>query len=758
MCVTTAYGAEQPVAIGAGGTAFVLEEITVTAQKRTELLQETPLAITAITADVIEDLGITNVTDIGMLVPGFSFSPGVLGSAEGMMSIRGIPTPGDAQGTLDSTIGMYVDGVFFARPAFMVADLADLERIEVLRGPQGTLFGRNTTGGAVNMITRAPSETFELTEIAGFSNYSGLSSRTTLHTGDLFGGKLRVSVGYMHGQRDGTVDNINAPDDKDPGAFRNDAARLALRLLPTDSLTIDYTFDWAHTRNVPPAFQVVVAAPHVAEYLRGSPALGGDDAPVISARRQSRLALDDRSSMMSTRVHGHALIANLDLGWSSLKSISAYREGDHKQSGNNLDSLGGNVLGLMLDPETFDFAGVAPVELFGGRGFRDQQRQFQQELTLLSSGAGPWEWAAGVFYFEESARSVDPQKFTFVLPPSPPDLPMPIGLPLASNTDYAADAESMAFYGQVGYRPAALDGRLGITLGARYTRDERSLDQTAPFVNSRETKFSEPTGHLSLDYRWTSELNSYLRLSHGYRSGGFNVRSFQDAFEPETIDQLELGLKSDWLQKRLRVNAAVYASRYQDQQITRFDTDLGGGAATLIENAGKSDYLGGEIEVTALPMEGLLVSASFSHVDIDIKEVLAADGSNIADQYRAGTNTPETTVRAAIEYSFPFAFGGQLAARVDWVHESGFYFFPRDDDNPFNTEIRRGPTDRMNARLRWDDVELGGSRWRLSTSVWVKNLTDEIYHARAIDFGELGFAGVTFSEPRTYGADFTLRF
>ena len=760
MCAVSAHAADEPtLATGArvGEAAFVLEEITVTAQKRAESLQETPVSVTAITADVISNLNITKVSDIGMLVPSFSFSPGVLGSAEGMMSIRGIPTPGDAQGTLDSTIGMYVDGVFFARPAFMVADLADLERIEVLRGPQGTLFGRNTTGGAVNLITRAPSETFELTETAGFSNYSGLNSRTTLHTGDLFGGKLRASFGYMHGQRDGTVDNINAPDNKDPGAFRNDAARLALRLLPNERLTIDYTFDWAHTRNVPSVFQVVAAAPHVAEYLQNSSALGGDD-HIISQRRQTRLALDDRSAMMSTRLNGHALIANLDLGWSSMKSISAYREGDHKQIGNNLDSLGGNVLGLMLDPETYDFAGVAPIELFGGRGFRDQHRQFQQELTLLSSGSGPWEWAAGVFYFEESARSVDPQNFTFVLPPSPPDLPMPIGLPLASNTDYASDAESVAFYGQVGYRPAALDGRLGITAGARYTRDERSLDQTAPFANSREAKFSEPTGHLSVDYRWTPELNSYLRLSHGYRSGGFNVRSFQAAFEPETIDQLEFGVKSDWLQKRLRVNAAVYASRYQDQQITRFDTDLSGGAAALIENAGKTEYLGGEIEVTALPMEGLLISASFSHVDIDIKEVLAADGSNIADQYRAGTNTPKTTAQAAIEYAFPFAFGGKLAARVDWVHESGFYFFPRDDDNPFNTQIRRSPTDRVNARLRWDDVELGASRWRLSTSLWAKNLTDEIYHARGIDFGELGFAGVTFSEPRTYGADFTLRF
>ncbi|MBV6424705.1 MAG: Vitamin B12 transporter BtuB [Steroidobacteraceae bacterium] len=739
----------------AAGAEPTLQEVTVTAQKRAEPLQQAPLAVTAITADVIEELGITNVSDIGTMAPGFSFMPGTLGNAEGVMSIRGIPTPADPQGTLDSTIGMYVDGVYLARPTLMVLDLAELERVEVLRGPQGTLFGRNTTGGAVSMITRPPSEEFELTEKAGFSSYSGLSSRTALHTGNLFGGRLRASLSYLHDQRDGSVDNTSAPDRRDPGAFRNDAARLALRLLPSDRLTIDYTFDWAHMHNVPAAFQLFAATPDVTDYLLASPSLGGAT-PVISTRRVDRLTLDDRSAVMSTRINGHALTVALDLGTSTLKAITAYQDSDHKEPGYNLDSLGPNVLGLMLDPATFGFAGVAPIQLFGGQ-LSEGHRQFQQELTLLSSGTGPWQWAAGAFYFRESIDSMDAQAFTFVLPPAPPDLPMPIGLPLTAATNFESVARSLAAYGQVGYRPRALDDRLGITVGVRYSRDKRTLDQTQPFANSGEATFSEPTGHVSLDYRWTPDLNGYLRLSHGYRSGGFNVRSFQRAFKPETIDQLELGLKSDWLQKRLRVNAAVYASRYQDQQVSRFDTDLSGGAASIIENAGKTKYLGGEIEVTALPIEGLQISGSFSHVDIDITEVRAADGSNIADQYRPAYS-PETTARAAIEYSFPIAPGGKLAARIDWSHESGIFFFPRDDDNPFNSLIRRGPTDLMNARLSWNDLEIGGSRLRLTTSLWVKNLTDEIYHSRAIDFGALGFAGMTFSEPRTYGADFTLRF
>lgn len=737
--------------------APVLQEVTVTAQKRAESLQTTPVSVTAITTDVIEKLGITNVSDIGMLVPAFSFSQGYLGSTEGHMTIRGIGSPGEEQTTIDSTIGVYLDGVYIARQTLMVMDVVDLERVEVLRGPQGTLFGRNTTGGAVSLISRSPSEQLELAQTAGVSNWGGLNSRTTLHTGDLFGGTIRASLNYMHAQRDGSVDNTDAPDRHDPGAFRNDVARAALRLQPADRVTIDYIFDWAHLRNVASAFQLVAAAPHVAEYLQGSPDLGGT-LPVISPRRQDRLALGDRSELISTLLNGHALIATLDFGGSTLKSISSYRENEKDEPAYTMSGFGSNVIGLMLDPETFEFAGIAPIHLYDGGVTRNSGRQFQQELTLFSSGKEAWEWTAGAFYFEESASVVDPQFFTFVLPPMPPDLPMPIGLPLSATTDYDSAAKSVALYGQVGYRPPALDERLGITVGARYTRDERSISQTQPFSQNREASFSEPTGHISLDYRWTPDLNSYLRLSHGYRSGGFNIRVLQNAFKPETINEIELGVKSEWLQKRLRVNAAVYASRYRDRQINRFDTDLNGGAATVIENAGESEYLGGEIEIHALPTNGLSISASFSHVDVDLKEVRAADGSNIAGLYHEVTEGPETTAQIAAEYTFPFVLGSKISARADWSHESGYYFFPRDDENPFNSQIKRGPTDHLNARLRWDDLDLGKSRWRLSTSLWVKNLTNEIYHARGIDFGVLGYAGVIFSEPRTYGMDFTLRF
>lgn len=740
-----------------GDERAVLDEIIVTAQKREESLQEIPLSVTALTTDTIEKMGITSLSDISTLVPAFSFRSGLLSGTEGRISIRGIGSPAEEQSTIDSTIGVYMDGVYIARQTLMLMDVVDLERVEVLRGPQGTLFGRNTTGGAVSLIARPPSEEFEFNETVSLSKWSGRSSRTTIHSGDLFDGILRTSLSYMHTQRDGIVDNRDASGNRDPGAYRNDIARFAVRLLPTDRLTVDYSFDWLNLHNMASAFQLFVAAPYVQEYLESSIMYGGD-MPMISRKRQSHLSLGDRYKEITTRVEGHALVVNYDFESSTLKSITSYRENRDRKPAWSMSGFGPGVVGLMLDPETFDFLGIEPIQLYDGGPSVTRGHQFQQEFTLMSSGSGPWQWATGIFYFREASSTIDPQFFTYILPAEPPEMEVPMGLPLGVVTDYSSESKSTAIYGQVTYRPESLDDRLGITIGARYTRDQRELSQTEPMIQNRHATFSEPTGHVSLDYHFTDDINGYLRVSHGYRSGGFNIRVLQKEFEPETINQVEVGIKSDWLQKRLRVNAAVYASRYKNRHVVRFDTDLNGGAASIIENAGKSDYVGGEFEITALPFEGLRITASFSHVDIELKEVRAADGTNIAREYHAVTEGPETTAQIAVEYLFPVELaGGEISARVDWAHESGYYFFPRDDENPFTHQISRGKTNLVNARLRWSDVSLG-SKWKLSAALWGRNLTNNIYHMGGIDFGELGYAGVIFSEPRSYGMDVSLKF
>jgi len=732
-----------------------LEEIVVTAQKREESLQQTPLAVTAITAATIRAMGIESVADLGNLAPGFSYSQDVLGSRGGLLSIRGIATPADPMGSLDTTIGMYVDGIYLARPTQMVADLLDIERVEVLRGPQGTLFGRNTTGGAVSFITRAPREDFAFEQSAGYGSRDLLSSRTVVHSGDLLGGKLRASATYLHTERDGVVDNINAPDDGDPGAYDRDVARVALRFSPTEDVTIDYAWDWSDVTNVPGAFQLFATVPYVASFLADSPRFGGSSV-LISDERQGSLSLDARSTAVEDDLDGHSLVLTADFEAFTLKSISAWRDSSHDTPANNLDGLPPDVRGLLLDPDTFEFRGVGTYELYGGYGSTETQDQFQQELTLVSTGSGPWQWTVGAFYFEESTDSSDPQFYTYILEPLPP-VPFPLGLPLSATTAYESDADSFAVYAQASYRPPSLDDRLGITVGARYSWDQRSLDQDQPFVNRGDASFSEPTGHVSIDWRLDDRSTVYARISHGYRSGGFNVRTLQAAFDPEFIDQFEIGLKSDLLEDRLRLNGAVYTSRYEDQQISRFGVDLDGGAATLIENAGRSRYDGFELEATALLTEELTFTASTAFNDVEIQEVEDASGADIADLYEVA-NTPEKTARASLVYARPLEGLGELSARLDWKYEDGFRFFSRDDLSTFNTRVNRESTRLLDARLRLEDIRLGSGDWRFWVGAWGRNLTDEIYRARAIDFGALGYAGVVFSEPRTWGIDAGLEF
>lgn len=726
-----------------------LENIVVTAQRREENLQVTPISIAAVTEESIQKLGITNISDISTLVTGFSFSPGVLGQSEGLISIRGIASPGDIMGTIDSTIGVYVDGVYLARPGNMVLDLLDLRRIEVLRGPQGTLFGRNTTGGAVNFVTRAPSEHFEFRQSAGIGNYGEFDAKTTIHSGDFAGGHLRASLGYAHTQRDGTVNNTLTPSGEDPGSYRGDAGRVALSWLPTEDWTADYVFDESYKKSVASAFQMVAATPLVAAYLGMSPNLGGG-APQLSPRRLDTMTLDD-TGFLSARNTGHALSVTGDVGIGTFKSVSSYRESSNPTPVNNLDGQG-LIRGLVLDPLTFGFAGVAPIRMFGGAHSKTGQRQFQQEFNLVSKGDENLQWVAGAFYFRESGSQTDPQSFTFVL--GPPVSPMPIGLPLQTANQYSNESESYAAYGQVTVRPDAMDGKLGITAGARYTNDKRSVDVRQPFVQVDDVSFDEPTGHISVDYRWTPDVTTYLRMAHGYRSGGYNIRASQEPFKPEFIDEAELGVKSDLLDGTLRLNAAIYYSRYKDMQTSIFGVDLSGGATTIVVNAGKANYTGGEFELTWAPLEGLLINAGLSLVDPEITEVINSQGQNIADQFRPG-NIPKTTANASVEYGHDIGIG-RLSARAGWQHQSEIYFFANDTTSRFNSEIKRGPTDLVDAQIRWEDIALGPSSGRLSVSLWGRNLSNETYHARAIDFGALGFAGVTWGDPRTYGL--TLRY
>lgn len=735
-----------------------VEEIVVTAERRAESLQRTPIAISALSADTVEKMGISQVTDLGNIAPNLNILPGTSTSVGSVITLRGIATPTDEMMTLDTPVGLYIDGVYIARSGASAFDVGDIERIEVLRGPQGSLFGRNTTGGAINFITRQPSEDFGLVTKLGVGNFGAWNGRLTVDSGRL-ADLARLSLTYVHRERNGVTRNTLASKRKSPGAQNVDAVRLAVTLDPASNLSLDYVFDYSDRRAQSMAFQMIGANPTVQKYLDNSVNLGGQ-APIIQRDRVKEIALDNDGGSRD-QIWGHMFRAHLDLNAVTVKSTTAFRAWNSR-SRSDLDGLG-NIKGLVLSSDLYAPA-VENVGLFHSSNQR-RQRQFSQEVEFASQNDGPLQWVAGAFYFEEKGRENAPQVATAVLdvrsmlPENlqagfPEDLALQ-GFRAPSRLTYRSKSRSYAVFGQVSYRPEQFDDRLGVTLGARYNWDRKSIDETSPFILKDKVSFSEPTGSLSVDFRANQDVNLYARVARGYRSGGYSVRTAQEPFRPETLWSYEAGVKAELFDRRLRLNAAAFLNNYNDQQISQPVLNTNGTFGQVVVNAGKTRYKGVEVEAVAVPLAGLTLSGNVGYIDIDILK-FAAFGGDIADIAKP-QNAPSVTANSSVEYAFDLANVGRLSVRGDWNYRSKIYFFATPVGLPFFDELASAGRSLFDAQLRLDEVKLTNSA-NLSVSMFVKNITNKKHTTRAIDFGALGYAGVWYGEPRTYGLEMTVRY
>ncbi|MHB9880229.1 TonB-dependent receptor [Pacificimonas sp. ICDLI1SI03] len=739
-----------------------LQEIVVTAQKRAENLQDTPLAVSAITADALEARRIVDVSDITSSAPNLTTTTTPSSTNNIAVHIRGIGEA-DPVLTIDSPVSLYVDGVVIGRTAGAVFDLVDLERVEVLRGPQGTLYGRNTTGGAVNFITAKPADDFKASQILSAGNFGYFQSRTSVDTGELGTSGLRFKISYLHKQRDGYADDLNQPDSRDPGARNVDAVRVAARYDKDGPLRVDYAFDFNDSRSSSIPFQLAAVRPDIADYLSNSEALGGNPL-VVSRDRLDTLRLDQGT--IEDEVQGHTLGVEFDFSPSiMLRSLTGYRRWNNSVARTDLDGndglLGFTVSPVVLaPPNTFIPTGVQEIELFAARNDRHQD-QFSQELNLIGDIGDSLEFVLGAFYFEENATENNPQELTIVLG-SPAPIPLgpgittnQFGVPLAPGLDYDHRSESRAVFGQVTWH--ATD-RLGITGGVRYTEDKKELDQRTSQARQLEASFDQVNWAASIDYDITDDILAYARVATGYKAGGFNPRSVGGSFEPEKLISYEAGLKTELFDRRLRLNLTGFHSEYDDLQVSQFLAGSGG-ASSLTVNAGKSTYTGIEAEIVAQPLPGLEINANGGYVDREFKEFIIRDAAtnqliDVADEARFHYSA-STTANAGVQYTHLLDFG-ELLARLDYTYRSRIYFHPLDRLNPFNPQISDGPVGRFDARLGVSEIDLGRSL--LTVALWGKNITDEDYLASAIDFGSLGFAGIIYAEPRTYGVDLRLDF
>jgi outer membrane receptor protein involved in Fe transport len=813
-----------------------LEEIIVTAQKRLETTQETPVSITALGAGTIEKRGIVNSEDLIGEIPGVGgFSaPGSRGATG--LSMRGVSAGSPANISLDPAVGMYMDGVYMGKLVGSSMDVAEIERIEVLRGPQGTLYGRNSTAGAVNIITKKPTGEFGFKATATAGNYGlwGLKANVDTpsigETGEGLG-KLSANIGYQTRNRDGLYDNYSGGDDFD--SIDRDAWRVSLRWNPSDSVVVDYIYDYSELDEVgslqkttgftpmsslggdrisflqntvlPTATALQALDPRIA--ARWIPSINEtiDAYQQVQQRGQGRPdgGWADFTPTAENETEGHSLTVEWEAGEMGIfgdvtfKSITAYRELETYVFGDIEDidsSLDGNGIGAYSDVLHATLLGAytgtlpnippaafpaiinnlwADIDSIGAyhskQDTRSEYEQFSQELQMTGS-TDQLDYTIGLYWFEDEGNYDRKAIFSAPL----------IGEP---RQQYTGETEAFAVFGQGTYRFPIMEERLSLTAGVRYTEETKEmewvyLNQSTPFTKAfgipestsqtdDEENFYNFSYTATIAYELTEDINVFLRNATGYRSGGFNGEQFGNAFDEETIDQWELGFKSDWWDNRLRINGSLYTYEYEDMQVSQIDTS-GGGASTFIVNAGAAERWGGELEVMVAPIEDMVLGLTYSYINGDFEEFPAtcADSSvpstciNTDDEAKRGAS-PSNQVGFTADYTFARTSIGNFNAylQVNWQdawNETSLWTGVTSTGAVIYPHAVMDERTVVNARINLQDIPM--PEGVLSVSLWGNNLTDDDYPTFGTNFGGLGLTAEQYGEPRTYGLDVTYQY
>jgi iron complex outermembrane recepter protein len=771
-----------------------LEEIVVTARKREESLQIAPVSVSATSGATLEQAQITRLDQIGQFAPALNItqSPGGVDTLNIVM--RGIGNA-DPILTNDSPVALYVDGVYLGRTAGSLVDLVDIDHIEVLRGPQGTLFGRNTTGGAVSIFTQKPSQQFGVRENVGYASNNEIHSTTTLDTGALANTGLSAKLTYRHHQMDGFQRNTLTDWANSPGADNTDEFVGTLHWEPAEAFTLDYKFDAMGKSLIPDPLQVTNVTPALLTYFGNSSNLGG--APFLpNGLSESRLSnyssFDHQQSHDS--VVGHSLTLNYDFNDAfKIKSISAYRSVVIKNSTDIGNS--GQMKGYTSPcPPYFAIPGcsipetVQNVYLYSSPYDNQRQHQISEELQF-GGQAHDLVYVLGLYYFNEHVGEVSPTDFNLPLSS------MAIGFPnvapfntqaLTSTSllDYTGISSSKAAFSQVSWSPTELfNNKLELTGGARYTKDEKGLNQNdSNGVRDLHHEFRNTSLSGSLKYQWTDDLMTYFRFSEGYKAGGFSARAIvngtgpNDAYLPEKAKSYELGVKAEFLDRHVRLNADIYRTDYNDLQVPRTISIPGDPSAADVTNAGKAVFQGGEVELTVLPYAGWQLNASLGYVDPEYKQFLTSVGPNnqlfdVSGLIPFG-NTSKVTASSSAQYSFEPTPAGDLTLRADWTYtgpksfvlgdfalnaagQPVRYTFP---GLPYITDATHAPGfSDLGAQIILDNVPIGlGGQWMIK--VYGKNLLNQYQKINSVDFTGLGFITNSWWRGRVVGVDLEAKF
>jgi iron complex outermembrane receptor protein len=720
----------------AGGVA----EIVITAERRAANLQDVPIAVTALTQEALEAQGVRGIIDIAASAPNLTATTGPQGSADANFFVRGVGQF-DFIATNDPGVGVYVDGVYLGRTVGALLDAGDLARVEVLRGPQGTLFGRNTLGGAVSVTSVAP----ELGEL-------GVSGRITVGSRQRFDADAGVNLalgetaalrvfGFTRYQ-DGFA--INTISQARFGAIERAGVKAQLLWKPADALTLTLSADYVDDSSNP--------APSVLMAIAPLPFFPPAAATQVQDRRRFYRNFASNLPFSKNEIWGVSGTIAYDFGAVTVKSITAYRA---------LDALSTS------DPDGTTF------RIYDQRS-PTEQSQFSQELQLTGDSLdNRLTWVAGLYVFREQVEQTLFLCFAPITPPS-----AYTGFFNACNSwNQGNDQEtrSFALFGQGRF---ALSDRISVTVGGRWTRDRKDITSNqafdfrpvgfspapgvvvpgflAPIVANLEdsAKFSRFTPRLGGEWRPNDDVLVFASWARGFRAGGFNGRLIAPntqvpTYDPDTTDSVELGVKSDLADRRVRLNLTGFYTRYQDIQQTISDPAI----QFRVANAGKARIVGIEAETVVVPVEGLRLDGALGYSKSEFRDVPAAVGPINGN---ALPFSPRWTVYLGGEYRFDLG-GLSVTPRVDWRYQSRTFF------TAFNN--RYGPPDdglqeqQAGYGLLGARVTLADASERFTLALFGQNLTDEEYYT----FGQnaLGVQGVSYNylgRPREWGITLGARF
>ena len=719
----------------------VLEEIVVTATKRAESLQDVPISITAVTGYTLEKLAVDDIMDLYVQTPGLSFSRA---GGEAQVYIRGIGT--DAFGvTIDPSVAIHSDGIYLGRPQMGLAQFLDVDRVEILKGPQGTLYGRNATGGAINIVSRMPTDEFEGYLGLGLGTYDRKELKGAISgpLSDNWTGRFAVRVledeGFTNDLQPQGADSI---DDQDMLAMRGilqyDAAeRLDFTLIAEHS---DFK---SGNRSARPLDDLSFAV------VNGAlPQNFGDT-------RNNLPTFFDWDTGSVTAIINYELSDSI-----MLTSVTGYRD---------------------YDSDFFFNTDGTEIEVTRSY-FEYKSDQFSEELRLTSTNDGPLNWIAGAYFLTEDkegalglGRATHPSfgVVSFIIP----------------NQD---ETDAFAFFGQVSYD---FSEKLRGTLGVRYSDEEKSdftsvgaifgdntgLASTGNvvqfFTRTEEADWTDVSPRGVLEYRPNDDTMIYGSLTKGFKSGGWNAFDGSPSFEPEEVWSFEAGVKTEFADGRVRVNGSVFAYDYKDLQVSTFQNGL-----TVTTNAADADVWGAEIELTAQPIPEFTFNASLGYLNAEFKDFISANGLCPADATPAELaggcngaaageartanlsgntlqNAPEWKLNANGTYSIGFQDGGRIDLFAQMSFQSELFHTQFNDPLIGQDDITL-----VDARISYVSPNEG---WELA--VYGKNIFDEEYFQNTVRFTSLSEgnpadrfnigAGLGYPAPgNTFGLETLFRF